>query len=325
MSLPKLGIDIAKRSYQVTLLLDKKKYHRTFRNQASDFPALTAWLAKHRVEAVQACLEATGAFWEELALYLVDQGHVVSVVNPARIHAYAQSKLARNKTDRLDADLIADFCQTQNPPAWTPPPAEVKELQALVRHLEDLQQMRTQEANRLGSGGTSAAVQQLLSDHLAFLDQQIQALQQRIQAHIDQHPGLRQQQELLASIPGIGELTAAKLLSENIQAFTSTRQLVAYAGLNPQQRDSGTSVRGKPRLSRIGRPSLRKTLYFPALSAMRFNPLVRRFCERLEKRSKSSMVILGAAMRKLLCLALGVLKSGVPFDPYFADKVQTTS
>jgi transposase len=325
MSLSVIGIDIAKRSYQVTLLIGPHPSHRTFRNEANDFPALAAWLKKHRVEQVHACLEATGAFWEELARYLVDQGHRVSVVNPARIHAYAKSKLARNKTDRLDADLIADFCLTQNPPTWTPPPAEVRELQALVRHLEDLQQMHTQEANRLSSGAASQAVAQMVSDHLAFLDQQIQAVKQAIREQIDQHASLRHQRELLVSIPGIGELTAAKLLSENIQSFHSTRQVVAYAGLNPQQHDSGTSVHGKPRLSRIGRPSLRKSLYFPALSAMRFNPVVRRFCERLEKRNKTSMVILGAAMRKLLCLAVGVLKSGVPFDPYFADKVQTTS
>lgn len=313
-----LGIDIAKDSFQATLLVGDRKYRRSFGNRPKELADLTKWLSKHQVTQVHACMEATGTYWEAVAEYLHDGGHVVSVINPARIRDYARSKLARNKTDKLDADMIADFCQTQAPPSWTPLAPEVRELRDMVRHLEDLRNIRTQESNRLASGVASEQVRDMLQSHLAFLDEQIKDLEKRLQDHIDQHPDLKQQRDLLVSIPGIGVLTAAKLLSENIQSFSSTRSLVAHAGLNPQSHESGTSVRGRPRLSKIGNSNMRKALYFPAISAMRYNPVVSNFCERLAQRNKHKMVIIGAAMRKLLCLALGVLKSNQPFDPAHA-------
>jgi transposase len=317
MSLPVLGIDIAKQSYQVTLRVGKKLQRHSFANQADQFQELSAWLAQQGVKRCHVCMEATNRYWEELASYLYAEGHVVSVVNPARIRDYARSKLLRNKTDKLDADLIADFCATQNPDAWQPLPPEVQELQALMRHWEDLRSLRSEIHTRLTNGSPSPSVHNMLSEHLDFLDQQIAELRKEIENHINQHPGLKQQRDLLASIPGIGNLTAAKLLSENIQAFSSTRALVAYAGLSPQHRLSGTSIHARPRLSKIGNPHIRKALYFPAVNARRFNPVIQTFCERLSQRDKHTMTIIGAAMRKLLCLALGVLKSGVPFDPNF--------
>ena len=320
MSVPVLGIDIAKRSYQVTLRAGDKIQRHTFANHVDQFHDLSAWLTEQGVERCHACLEATNRYWEDLASYLYAQGHTVSVLNPARIRGYAMSKLLRNKTDKLDADLIADFCATQKPDVWQPLPPEVQELQALMRHWEDLKSLRSEIHTRLSNGSPSASVHDLVSAHLAFLDQQIAELKKQIENHINQHPGLKQQRDLLASIPGIGTLTAAKLLSENIQAFSSTRALVAYAGLSPQQRLSGTSIHARPRMSKIGNAHLRKALYFPAINARRFNPVIQVFCERLSQRDKPTMTIIGAAMRKLLCLALGVLKSGVPFDPNFQAK-----
>lgn len=321
MTLPVLGIDISKRDFHCVLLVSEKKYRRTFRNHPDGFSELMVWIAKHTQEAVHACLEATGTYGEALAEFLSTRQQKVSVVNPKRIHDYAKSKLIRNKTDELDAELIADFCLTQHPDPWVPLPEEVRELRDLLRHLEDLLDMHTQESNRLSAGVHSKEVQKMLEQHLAFLEEQIEALKKRIQKHIDGHPDLKKQRDLLASIPGIGELTAAKLLGYNIQAFTSTRDLVAYAGLNPQKKLSGTSVHGQPQLSKVGSGSLRKAMYFPAVSAMRYNPIVKDFCARLLARRKHTMVVVGAAMRKLLCLALGVLKSGQPFDPQYISKV----
>jgi len=322
MSQAYLGIDVAKQSFVCSLCTGSKPAHRTFRNQLEGLKELDKWLEKHKVSEVHACMEATNRYWEDLAWHLQGQGHRVSVVNPGRIHDYARSKLVRNKTDKLDADLIADFCATQQPPLWTPPPAEVRELQALVRHLEALKEIHTQESNRLAAGAPSAIVRKSLEDHLTYLDQAIAKVEQMIRDHIDHHPGLKRDRDLLNSIPGIGDTTAAKLLSENIQAFTSTREIVAYAGLNPQLRESGSSVHGRPKLSKVGRAGLRRSLYFPAISAMRHNPLVMRFCARLEQKGKPKMVQIGAAMRKLLCIALGVLKSQVPFDPAFLLPIQ---
>ena len=312
-----LGIDIAKKSFDVVLLYAGKAVHRSFVNRAEGFEQLCGWLQKQGVEHVHACLEATGRYGEALAHYLYERQHEVSVVNPAQIRDYARSKLTRNKTDKLDASIIAQFCLKEEPSLWAPLAPEILELQALVRHLESLQNMRTQEHNRSKAANPSILVQTMLEQHLQFLDQQIRDVQKRIEEHIHRHPGLKQQRDLLLSIPGIGKTTAAKLLGENIQSFSDGRHLAAYAGLNPSQSRSGSSVRKRTTLSRIGRTGLRKALYFPAISAMRFNPLIQTFCVRLAERHKRSMIVIAAAMRKLLCLALGVLKSGQPFDPHY--------
>lgn len=312
-----LGIDIAKSSFDVILLQEGKQVHHVFANRAEGFERLLRWLQKQDIEQVHACLEATGRYGEALAQFLYERKHLVSVVNPARIRDYARSKLTRNKTDKLDARIIALFCLNEQPALWMPIAPEIQELQALVRHWEALQAMRTQENNRWKSANPSALVQAMLEDHLQFLDQQIQDVQKRIEEHIHRHPGLKQQQDLLLSIPGIGKKTAAKLLGENIQRFSDGRCLAAYAGLNPSQSSSGSSVRKRSKLSRMGHSGLRTALYFPAISAMRSNPVIRVFCERLADKQKQGMIIIAAAMRKLLCLALGVLKSGQPFDPHY--------
>jgi transposase len=316
-----LGIDLAKHTFQCTLLLADTRKRHTFPNTPTGFTQLWVWLAKQTMEPLQACMEATNTYWEGLATFLYDQGCPVSVVNPKRIRDFAKSMLQRNKTDKLDGDVIAAFCAALHPEPWSPLPQEVRELRELVRHLADLQVLRNQEGNRLSEGQPSETVRQMLEAHLTFLDQQIAELEQRIQTHIEQHPDLKAKRELLTSIKSIGPLTAARLLAENIQAFTHTRELVAFYGLNPQKGESGSSVHRKEKLSKIGRSSLRQALYFPAMNALRFNPLVKAFCDQLRARGKLKMVVLGAAMRKLLCLALGVLKSGKPFDPQYVGTV----
>jgi len=319
MSLSILGIDIAKENFEAALWVSGKVRQRSFSNQPRGFAALSRWLTERGISQVHACLEATGRYGDELALYLHQAGHIVSVVNPKRIRSYAQSQLRRNKTDALDAALIADFCATQHPPAWTPPTPEVRELQALLHQLDALQQMRNQEQNRLAAGAPSPLVRATLQAHLDFIAQQITQLQQYIADHIDHHPDLKRDQALLVSIKGIGDLTAARWLSYHLRGYTSARAVAAYAGLSPSQRTSGKSVRRKSQISKVGNPQLRKYLYFPAMSAMRSNPPLRAFADRLRQHGKCEMEILIAVMRKLLCQAFGVLKSGLPFDPAFAQ------
>ena len=138
-----LGIDIAKDTFDAALIKEERKpRHRRFANTAAGHGQLLAWLQDHGAQKAHTCLEATGTYGEALALFLHKAGHTVSVVNPARIHAFAKSQLQRTKTDKADAQLIAKFCQTQTPGAWTPPPAEARELQALVRRLQTLEEMR---------------------------------------------------------------------------------------------------------------------------------------------------------------------------------------
>lgn len=315
-----LGIDVSKATLDVVLMQGEQRVQvGQYANAPAGFKQLVHWLKKRQKEPVHACLEATGLYGDEVALFLHEAGHTVSVVNPARIKAYAASQLQRNKTDQLDAALIADFCRTQHPPAWTPPDPAWRELRALARRLQEVKDMRQQERNRLQAGITSLAVRQALEDHITFLQQQIADLEQRIRDHIDHHPDLKQQRDLLDSIPGIGPLTAALLIAEagDLRRFDHAGQVAAFAGLNPRQRRSGTSVHGQPCLSKCGSASLRSLLYFPALTARRFNPLIAPWCDQLAARGKTEMQIIGAAMRKLLVLAYGVLKSGQPFDPHF--------
>lgn len=316
MSFSIIGIDISKLKFDLCLLRENGKLkHKVFANSAAGFAQLSAWLTKQRVQSVHVCMEATGTYAEPLALYLYEAGHLVSVVNPAKIKAYAQSHLSRTKTDKADAQLIAQFCLERHPPAWQPLPQEIGDLQALVRRLEALSEMRQMEVNRLSAGVRTERVRSSLARLITYLDQEIVDTEALISDHIDSHPTLREQNELLLSIPGIGETTSAKFLAEilDVKLYASARQLAAFAGLAPRLHESGSSVKKRARLSKVGTPRLRKALYFPAISAMRHNPQVRALSLRLKERGKCPMQIIGAAMRKLVHIAYGVLKSGERF------------
>ncbi len=318
MSISILGIDLAKDSYQVTLLQAQHTARQSFPNQPAGFADLTRWLQAHRVTTLHACMEATGRYGEPLAAYLYAQGYTVSVINPAQIKHYAKSQLRRNKTDQVDADVIAQFAQTQQPSAWQPTAPEIRDLDELLHQYDALQSARQQENNRLQAGVQSESVRQLLTQHLAFLEAQLADVLRLIEEHIDRHPDLKANQRLLTSIPGIGALTAAKLQALDLERFDSARAASAFVGLNPQQHTSGTAVHRRTRLSKMGDAAMRRALYMPAVCAKRFNPLVRAFCLRLADKGKHNLAIIGAAMHKLLCLAYGVLKSRQPFDPNYA-------
>ena len=267
---------------------------------------------------MHACLEATGSYGEAVATVLSDAGHSVSIINPARAKAFGASLGVRQKTDAVDAKVLAQLVSSQALELWQPPPAELRTLQALVRRLDALVQMQVQEQNRLELA--QPGVRESIEQHLAYLNGQIAEIKAQIARHIDQHPGLKQQQQLLESIPGIGTNTSAWLIGElNLTRFVSARQAAAFVGVTPRMRDSGSSVRGKPRICKQGSARLRKQLYFPALTAIRCNPMVRALRDRLEARGKHKMAIIAAAMRKLIHIAFGVIKSGKPFDPTIAS------
>lgn len=316
MSLPALGIDIAKASFHACLLRDEKLRHKVFSNNEAGFHQLLAWLSHHKVSRTHACLEATASYGDDLAHFLYNAGHLVSILNPVRIKGFAQSQMARNKTDKMDSTIIARFCQSQRPAQWSPPAPEIAHLQRLVRRVETLQGMRQQERNRIEQVKADPILLRSLENVIEMLDREIENLQKLIRQHIDATPGLRGDRELLLTIPGIGEATVNWLLSEvQMKQYRSARQLAAHAGLTPRQEESGTSVRARSRLSKSGNARLRKALYMPAIVAKRYNPVVKSFCDRLSKRGKRPMEIIGAAMRKLLHIAFGVLKSGKVFNP----------
>ncbi len=223
-----LGIDIAKDKLDVALYQAEADRYREacFSNDKEGYRRLSKWLKKHKAKAAVVCIEATGRYGDGVTLHLHERGYQVSVVNPARIKAYGASQLKRNKTDGEDAKTIAHFCATQNPDHWTPPSAAVQELQALSRRLENLKADRTRELNRQQSGLTVAVVLEAIDAHIVFLNEQIAVIEQRMHDLIDQNPDLRQQRDLLVSIPGIGELTAANFIAEvpDVTRFASAGQ-----------------------------------------------------------------------------------------------------
>jgi transposase len=317
MACDTLGIDIAKATYRVSLrTATAKRRHKSFPNAPTGHTALIAWLAEHAAAPVHACLEATGTYGEAVATALVDAGHVVSLINPAAAKAFAQSQLGRTKTDGVDADVLADFCVAHHPAPWQPWPRALRELQGLIRRREALREMLTQEQNRAQAGELVAAVAASLARHIDVLQAELADLDAQITDHVDRHPTLRAQRDLLVTIPGIGETTAARLLAEcrDITAFENARAYAAFAGLVPRDHQSGTH-RGRPRLSKLGSPRLRLALYFPALTAMRYNPTLTAFARRLRAAGKHKMVVVAAVMRKLLHIVYGVLKHQRRFDP----------
>ena len=315
-----LGIDVAKNKFDVALFRNGKYKTKSFENKPLGFEALVTWLNRHDVMSVHACMEATGTYGDALARFLFEAGHKVSVVNPARIKAYGESELLRTKNDKTDAKLIARFCEANKPSAWQPDPPEVEHLRMLGRRRDALISMRTQEVNRLGSPDTS--VNESIQKVIAFLDEEIKQISKAIREHINKHDGLRKKRDLLNSIPGVGDVTIEAILSEanGFEGFDTVEQVVAFMGLSPKEHTSGTSVKGKAALCKIGSARLRKALYMPSLSAIRHNPLVTALYDRLKAKSKNGMIIACACMKKLVHIIYGVIKNGNPFDPTYNMK-----
>lgn len=316
-----VGIDVSKRKLDVAMLLaNGKTKSKVIPNTPAGHAQLHGWLIERGTSPTHAhlCLEATGPYSEAVALALVECGWTVSVVNPARIKGYAQGELSRNKTDRADAALLARFCLAMRPSPWMPPPAAYRELRAWVDRLQALKDMRQQEANRLEAHRASG--QQLLVGsvqiHIDWLEEQVAGLERDIDNHINRHPELREDAALMASIPGIGSTTVAKMLAYlgNVRRFDSAKALAAFIGVTPRQRLSGSSVRGRTMLSRTGHAALRRALYMPGMVALRHNPAMKVFGERLRINGLAPKAVIGAVMRKLAHLIYGVVTSGCPFD-----------
>jgi transposase len=315
-----LGIDLAKAkldTHFVRVGSPDKPIHRRYDNTTAGHDHLLGWLADQQVGQLHVCLQATGTYGRAVALRLYQAGYRVSIVNPLRIKRYGESELLRVKTDKSDAALIARFCLTQQPDPWTPPAAEQQQLQDLVRALADLQRLHQQERCRKLSGPQQGAVASVTSSVLTCRETQMESLRTQIETHILAQESLRTPYELLLSICGIGKRTAAVLLGElgDLSRFPKVRDLVASVGLAPHLQRSGSAVQGPSPLSKHGHASIRKALYFPALSAIRHNPAIRTLYERLRAAGKPKMVALVAAMRKLLHQIYGVLRSGQVFDP----------
>ena len=317
-----IGIDVSKRKLDVVCLDVRDKIKsKVFNNDVAGHSALKSWMAERgaRLENTHVCMEATGPYSEPPAIVLADAGWRVSVVNPARPKAFAETTGVRNKNDKSDAALLARFCAKLSPELWQPPSIEQRKLRALVDRLQALKDMRLQESNRLEGPelmGEDLSIKSI-NEHLTWLDTRIVELEREIDDHIDSNPTLKRDADLMTSVPGVGTTTVAKVLAYvgDLRRFSSAKALSAFIGVTPRQRQSGTSVRGRTTISRVGHAYLRAALFMPAMVALRHNPTIKAFGERLGSNGMVRKAVVAASMHKLVHLLYGVVRSGTPFDP----------
>lgn len=322
-----LGIDVAKAKLDCCLLLDPestKRKSKSVTNTKTGFANLLEWLARKGVSPthLHAVMEGTGVYHEQAALALVDAGATVSIVNPAQIKNFGRSLAVRTKTDGVDSFVLARYGALLKPAAWQPPTPEARVLRALLARREAIAQDLQRELNRMEKADateTPVLIRQSIGDSIEFLRKQLAKLQQDIDHHIDHHPDLRCDMDLLTSIPAVGQQTGSHLLGiVHGYRFDSAEQLAAYLGLVPVERQSGSSVLGRARLSKAGPPRIRAVLYMAAIVATKHNPHVKAVYDRLVGRGKTKMAALGAAMRKLVHLCFGVLKTRIPYHANYA-------
>ena len=343
-----LGIDISKADFHVALVPANGNASTSvldnaiFANTPQGFAQFNRWLKRWNKELLKgepkgsvtlqyhACMEASGYYSNALAFYLHENfagtPHCVSVVRGQLPKDYILSTGQRNKSDKQDAIGIARYCAAQTPNPWRAPTPEEQELKALTRYVDELKTNLTQETNRL-QGTVSSVVRKQIKEHVAFLGKQIKELDGEIKQLLTKSQAFCTSLRLLLSIPAIGPVTAAHILAEipDIHNFDTASQLVAYAGLNPTQHDSGSSVHKKSRVSKQGNRHLRTALFMPGLVAMQHcNPALNPLIDRLVAAGRPHLVVVGAVMRKLLHIVFGVLKSGKPFDPNYAQNATQT-
>jgi transposase len=318
-----LGMDVAKAKLDCCLLLDEvsgKRKTKVVSNNKSGLVDLLAWVAKQNVspEALHVVMEATGIYHEQAAMALADAGVMVSIVNPAQVKDFGRGLAVRTKTDGVDSFVLARYGALLKPQAWLPPAPEARILQALLARraaiAQDLQRERNRQ-EKADATDTPELIRKSLEDSIEFLVKQLAQLQQDIDDHINGHSNLEKDMNLLQSIPGVGPQVGGNMLSVlSSHHFESAEQLAAYLGLVPVERQSGSSVLGRARLSKAGPARIRAVLYMAAIVATRCNPHVKAVYERLLARGKSKMSALGAAMRKLVHLCFGVLKTQRPYE-----------
>ena len=323
-----LGLDVAKVKLDACLLLDESQQKRKTKvvaNHKNGITELLRWTLKHGVAPSQlhVVMEGTGVYHELAAQALSDAGVSVSIVNPAQVKDFGRGLAIRTKTDRSDSVVLARYGALLKPKAWIPPSHEARALTALLTRRDAIAQDLQRERNRQEKTNislSSTLVQQSLNDSIAFLTEQLNKLQQDIDDHIKGHPQLRADMRLLLSIPAVGDKVGGQMLAVmHSHAFASAEQLAAYLGLVPVERQSGSSLMGRAKLSKAGPARVRAVLFMAAVVAKQYNPHVKALYERLIAKGKSKMSALGAAMRKLDHLCFGVLKSQTPYQANYAN------
>lgn len=307
-----LGIDVAKFKLDICLLHNGKRHREQFPNTLIGLRDLISWLRTRHDGPLSVLIESTGNYSLLAATMLHNAGHAVSVVNPRWIKDHARSDGRRNKTDSLDAEIIAHYGLTHDSDHWQPVSPAQSVLRALLRRLAGLEEMAQMEARRAET--SEAVVLKSIERLTKYIAKEIASVEAAIQAHLVENAELFSDCKRLCTIPGIGMKTARWLCAELPRHLPNSRAAAAWCGLTPRLRQSGTSVRGASSIGREGNRFLRKILYMPAIVARRFNARLKAFADSLESRGKSKMSALIAVEHKLLRHAFAILKNKSTYD-----------
>lgn len=323
-----IGVDVSKEKLDCCLLREASGTKRKSKVVANSVPGvnnLLAFIDKEGIarDDVHVIMEGTGVYHLLAAETLYDAGVLVSVVNPAQVKDFGRGMAVRTKNDAKDSFVLARFGALLQPPPWIAPSASARRLQAYIAREDAIKKDIQREQNRREKSVVGNAPEDLLvsiDETIAFLEGQLETLRKKIRDHIKNDPDLKGDMKLLTSIPGVGPEVGHRMLSvmHNHQ-FRAAEQVAAYLGLVPVERQSGSSVRARPKISKAGPGKVRAVMYLPAVSAKRWNPHIRALAVRLEEKGKSPKAIVVAAMRKLVHLCFGVLKTKTPYAADYAQ------
>lgn len=315
------GIDVSKAKLDLAVLVPgKKPLSFTVDNTPSGHRKALERAGKAAAGLpLHFCMEATASYHLPFALFLVEAGGLVSVENPRQVKHFGLAMGALQKTDRADALTIARYAERMAPKPWKLADPVCRELVALDRRVTELKAMAVQETNRLEQPCLPRLVVEGVAASVRAFQEQVTALDARIDELVEASEELSAQARLLETVPGVGRRAAVGLLAEagDLSCYAAAQDLAARFGLNPLQRKSGSSVKGRTKISKAGNAHARARLYMPALVATKRNPVVKAFYERLLARHMPPKAALVAAERKLVMICYGVLKSGRPFDPEY--------
>jgi len=317
-----VGIDVSHKEVVIVISVNGKTHKaKTFENKASGHKAIIKSLSKLKGD-VHVCLEATGIYHFDLAVALSRTGNIrVMVINPKASHNFAKVLMKRSKTDAIDAEILAIYCERMPFEAWKRPAEENITLRAIARRIAALNKLKTQTKNQLHALKATQETPEVVIEHteelIALLENQIEALRDSALNVIHEHDDLADPFALIISIKGIALASGIQILAELmvLPKELNARQWVAYAGLDPRLFESGSSVMKKPRISKAGNKYIRQALYMPALVAMRFDPNIKGYyAHMINDNGLKKMQAICAVMRKLLHAIHGMLKAKKEFD-----------
>lgn len=308
-----VGLDVSKSSVDVCFLSDNSSNFLKISNNSSGFCSLLDELKQYKDFELWFCCEYTGSYYYSLAYFLYEQNYKISVVNPYQSKSYSNLLLSRTKTDKKDAFLLASFCKTTLPNLWVPPSPDEIKIKSFTRRLEQLVNIRTMEKNRQKVCDSSVSAS--LDNVIAFLDSEIDSIFKQLNDYILSSQLLNERKQKLMTITGIGEKTANVLLSVfcNVERFPTHAHLLSYLGLTPILYQSGSSLNFS-RLSKMGDKFIRKSLYFPAMSACHHSKLFRSWFDYQLSRGKHKKQIYIMMMRKLIIYAYQVVVNNQEFN-----------